>query len=100
MEFEGDPKNRSQDNPMSWQQRYDRFGNWSYGVEGTGQQNRGADPSTLLSGGSGSVRRDWVESPYNANARAREQWWTASWRKGSGSSSSSGWHSYRGAHHC
>ena len=83
MEWAGNPENRNKGQPMTYQERYDRFGNWSYDAVGTGQRNRGTDPATLSTGGSGNVRREWVDRPYNANAVARSNWgWTGHYFEG------------------
>ena len=92
MEWSGNPENREPPRPVSCRERQDRWANWSYDAEGTGQRSRGANPAMTSSGGSGSVRREWQRNPYNANARSN--WGRDYQTQGEGSSSSS-WRPYR-----
>ena len=100
MEYAGNPENRTQLQPLSYGVRHARYANCCLDVEGTGQRNRGADPATLSTGGSGNVPRAWVDAPYNANARSRNRWagaryyrergWYERWSEG-GASGCSSW---------
>ena len=96
-EWKGNPENRYEQ-PMSWKDRVDKYGHWSYNAEGTGSRNRGEHPDTISHGGSGNTRKEHVSRPYNANAQARASnqhwdWSRSDWNRGWGgsSSSSSGW---------
>ena len=91
-EFEGNPENRRPAVTMPWRQRYDRYANWSYDATGTGQRNRVADPSTLSTGGSDMVPREWVHRPYIYNADERDRLWRVGrWQGWGSSSNSSSW---------
>ena len=103
-EHDGNPSNRSSGVIMPVVARYDRFANWSYDVIGMGQTSRGADPASVVRGGSNTTRPDRIRQPYNYNEAARERYWrSAHWNSWDASSSSGdhwvsqeGWWVWRG----
>ena len=68
----GDLENRANRElpKMTFKERCDRYGAWNLNAPGAGRRNRGASPSTICSGGSNTVKRGYIENPYNANAAA------------------------------
>ena len=70
MDHHGKRENREQARGVPYDERVKRWGHWSCNYDGTGSRSRGAHPDTISEGGRNTVRREWVDQPYNANARS------------------------------